>query len=194
MLQNIYNLTDRATEYGIKDNAAYKLFCGVGVMKNWRAPDHTKIEEFRNRLSAETQRNIANTLVKIAVPIWVRRSQGNRLRFDCAGGPDRLSFRRKFNVQAFRNRQKVCRLPKNAHTQSTSARLLSRYEYCQTICQVLFFRGQERRYRKTSSRVSRSPDHRQAENASGRGYLQRLGFCKNRPPGLEYSTCIRSNQ
>lgn len=43
MLQKIYNLTDRATEYGIKDNAAYQLFCGVDVMKNWHAPDHTKI-------------------------------------------------------------------------------------------------------------------------------------------------------
>ena len=67
MLQKLYNLTDRATEYGIKDNAAYQLFCGVGVMRNWHAPDHTKIEEFRSRLSAETQRNIANTLAKIAV-------------------------------------------------------------------------------------------------------------------------------
>lgn len=67
MLQKLYNLTDRATEYGIKDNAAYQLFCGVGIMKNWHAPDHTKIEEFRSRLSAETQRNIANTLAKIAV-------------------------------------------------------------------------------------------------------------------------------
>ena len=67
MLQKIYNLTDRATEYGIKDNAAYQLFCGVGVMKNWHAPDHIKIEEFRSRLSAETQRNIANTLAQIAV-------------------------------------------------------------------------------------------------------------------------------
>ena len=36
-------------------------------MRNWHAPDHTKIEEFRSRLSAETQRNIANTLAKIAV-------------------------------------------------------------------------------------------------------------------------------
>ena len=67
MLQKLYNLTDRSTEYGIKDNAAYQLFCGVGVMKNWHAPDHTKIEEFRSRLSAGTQRNIANTLAKIAV-------------------------------------------------------------------------------------------------------------------------------
>jgi transposase, IS5 family len=67
MLQKLYNLTDRATEYGIKDNAAYQLFCGVGVIKNWHAPDHTKIEEFRSRLSAETQRNIANTLAKVSV-------------------------------------------------------------------------------------------------------------------------------
>ena len=67
ILQKLYNLTDRATEYGIKDNAAYQLFCGVGVMKNWHAPDHTKIQEFRSRLSPETQRNLANSLAQVAV-------------------------------------------------------------------------------------------------------------------------------
>ena len=67
LLQKLYNLTDRATEYGIKDNAAYQLFCGVDVMKNWHAPDHTKIEEFRSRLSPETQRIIANFLAQVAV-------------------------------------------------------------------------------------------------------------------------------
>lgn len=36
-------------------------------MKNWHAPDHTKIEEFRSRLYAETQRSVANTLAKTAV-------------------------------------------------------------------------------------------------------------------------------
>jgi len=67
ILQKLYNLTDRATEYGIKDNAAYQLFCGFGLITKWHAPDHTKIEEFRSRLSPETQRNIANSLAQVAV-------------------------------------------------------------------------------------------------------------------------------
>lgn len=67
LLQKLYNLTDRATEYGIKDNAAYRLFCGANIVKKWRAPDHTKIEEFRSRLSPETQRSIANSLAQLAV-------------------------------------------------------------------------------------------------------------------------------
>jgi len=69
LIQKLYNLTDRATEYGIKDNAAYRLFCGASVIKVWRAPDHTKIEEFRSRLSPEIQRAIANALAQLAVKL-----------------------------------------------------------------------------------------------------------------------------
>lgn len=69
ILQRLYNLTDRQTEYGIKDNAAYQLFCGKGVVDTFNPPDHTKIEEFRNRLSAETQRKLANETAKIAVEL-----------------------------------------------------------------------------------------------------------------------------
>ena len=60
LLQWLYNLTDRQVDWGIKDNAAYQLFCGRGVVNRWHPPDHTKIEEFRSRLSPETQRQVAN--------------------------------------------------------------------------------------------------------------------------------------
>ena len=46
ILQRLYNLTDRQVEYGIKDNAAYQLFCGKGAVDTFNPPDHTKIEEF----------------------------------------------------------------------------------------------------------------------------------------------------
>ena len=69
LLQKLYNLTDRQVEYGVRDNAAYQLFCGKGVIEKWRAPDHTKVEEFRSRLSPETQRLIANELAKVAVAL-----------------------------------------------------------------------------------------------------------------------------
>ena len=62
LLQWLYDLTDRQLEWSIKDNAAYQLFCGLGVVENWHCPDHTKIEQFRSRLSPETQRTIANQL------------------------------------------------------------------------------------------------------------------------------------
>lgn len=60
LLQQMYNLTDRQSEYALKDNVAFQLFCGKGIMDNWHAPDHTKIEEFRSRLLPETQRKLAN--------------------------------------------------------------------------------------------------------------------------------------
>ena len=65
LLQWIYNLTDRQADWAIQDNAAYQLFCGCGMVDNWHAPDPTKIEEFRSRLSPETQRQIANQ-----VAVW----------------------------------------------------------------------------------------------------------------------------
>jgi hypothetical protein len=65
LLQWLYNLTDRQVEWGRKDNAAYQLFCGGGSVEQWHAPDHTKIEEFRSRLSPDTQRRLANE-----VAVW----------------------------------------------------------------------------------------------------------------------------
>jgi IS5 family transposase len=68
LLQWLYNLTDRQVEWALKDNAAYQLFCGRGVVGTWHVPDHTKIEEVRSRLSPETQRGIAN-----AVAVWATK-------------------------------------------------------------------------------------------------------------------------
>ena len=66
LLQQLHDLTDRETEYGIKDNAAYQLFCGKGLVKKWHCPDHTKIESFRSRLSSKTQCELANMIVNHA--------------------------------------------------------------------------------------------------------------------------------
>jgi len=65
LLQWLYHLTDRQVEWAIRDNAAYQLFCGRGGMEPWYVPDHTKIEEFRSRLSPETQRQPAH-----AIAVW----------------------------------------------------------------------------------------------------------------------------
>ena len=46
LLQWLYNLTDRQVEWAIKDNAAYQLFCGRGLVAPWHAPDHTKMGFF----------------------------------------------------------------------------------------------------------------------------------------------------
>src|SRR5215471_16342692 len=57
--------TTPQVEWALKDNAAYQLFCGRGLIDPWHAPDHTKIEAFRSRLSPETQRQVANV-----VAVW----------------------------------------------------------------------------------------------------------------------------
>ena len=69
LLQQMLNLTDRQTEYALRDNAAFRLFCGVGFLSQWHAPDHTKIEAFRSRLLPETQRKLANLMATHAVKL-----------------------------------------------------------------------------------------------------------------------------
>ena len=37
ILQQMFNLTDRVTEQQVRDNAAFRLFCGHGLLKTWHA-------------------------------------------------------------------------------------------------------------------------------------------------------------
>ena len=67
ILQQIYNRTDRQIEYDVRDNAAFQLFSGKNIVVKWHCPDHTKIEDFRSRLSPETQLALANMIAKQAV-------------------------------------------------------------------------------------------------------------------------------
>jgi hypothetical protein len=71
LLQKMYDFTDRKMEQHIKDNAAYQVFCGYGIVDKWHCPDHTKIEQFRSRLSPETQNQLANLLCKNAVDLGI---------------------------------------------------------------------------------------------------------------------------
>ena len=80
MLQQLFNKTDRQIEYDVKDNAAYQLFCGIGIIDKWHCPDHTKIEEFRSRLSPEVQQKLANSLAVLASGLGFANS--NKLDID----------------------------------------------------------------------------------------------------------------
>ena len=67
ILQMLFKWTDRSTETGIKTTALYQVFCGINIIAHWRCPDHTKIEEFRNRLSPEIHKAIADYIIKLAI-------------------------------------------------------------------------------------------------------------------------------
>ena len=64
-LQIIFDFTDRGIIHHLKYNAAYQLFCGYGIIEKWLVHP-TKVEEFRNRLTPETQRNLANHIATLA--------------------------------------------------------------------------------------------------------------------------------
>lgn len=67
LLQQLLNCSDRSMERSLRDNAAFQVFCGYGQIPGWHAPDHSKIEAFRSRLSPATQCALANVLAKQAV-------------------------------------------------------------------------------------------------------------------------------
>ncbi len=66
LLQQLLNETDRGMEQQLRDNVVYAVFCGKTLVQNWKVPDHSKIEEFRSRLSPETQCALSNAIVKLA--------------------------------------------------------------------------------------------------------------------------------
>lgn len=69
LLQQLFNKTDRQIEYDVRENAAYKIFCGWGIVEKWHGPDHTKIEKFRSKLTPETQKKLANVLTSCSVKL-----------------------------------------------------------------------------------------------------------------------------
>ena len=67
ILQSLYKWTDRQAEDFILSTPKYQIFCGRGLVQSWKVPDHTKIEEFRNRLSAATHKLVGDYFLKYAV-------------------------------------------------------------------------------------------------------------------------------
>jgi len=55
----------------------YHVFCGYGQLEKYRCPDHTKIEEFRNRLQPQTHKKVGDYVLQVAHtlgfadPSWV---------------------------------------------------------------------------------------------------------------------------
>jgi IS5 family transposase len=66
ILQALTKMTDRHTEEMIRGNALYQAFCGKSIMDQWKCPDHTSIEKFRNRITPPTQQKLVSYVVTLA--------------------------------------------------------------------------------------------------------------------------------
>jgi IS5 family transposase len=66
ILQTLLKETDRGMERRIRHTPVLQVFCGQSVLPKWRCPDHTKIEELRNRLTPETHRAIGEYVLRVA--------------------------------------------------------------------------------------------------------------------------------
>ena len=69
ILQMLLKETDRGIEKRIMHTPLFQVFCGYGIIKQWKCPDHTRIEDFRNRLSSEVHRRICCHVVQIAAEL-----------------------------------------------------------------------------------------------------------------------------
>jgi transposase, IS5 family len=66
ILQSLFDETDRGTEERLQGDALWQLFAGRGGVGTWRVPDHTRIEDFRSRLSPTTHQRLSVAVVGFA--------------------------------------------------------------------------------------------------------------------------------
>jgi len=67
VLQKMFDLKDRAVIERLHTDAAFQIFCGRLIVKDWSIPVFQKVEEFRNRLSLETYVALTNIITQHAV-------------------------------------------------------------------------------------------------------------------------------
>jgi transposase, IS5 family len=67
ILQARQKKTDAAIVQEIEENAVYQAFCGSTAIEKWKCPHANKIQEFRSRLSPETQMKLNEAIIMIAV-------------------------------------------------------------------------------------------------------------------------------
>lgn len=105
ILQQLLNKKDRQIEAEIRENAVYQVFCGRLIVENWSCPDHTKIEEFRSRLTPQTQQSLANQMAVLAV----------ELGFACPRAVDFDSTVQEANIAYPRDASLMVKLAAMAH-------------------------------------------------------------------------------
>jgi hypothetical protein len=66
VLQSLLKETDRGIENRVRATPVLQVFTGRGIVPGWKCPDHTKIEEFRNRLRPDTHKRLGFYIVALA--------------------------------------------------------------------------------------------------------------------------------
>lgn len=119
VLQQMFNLTDRVTEQQVRDNAAFQLFCGYGLIKKWHAPDHTKKDIIHWVTSSYWLKKASlkfNYLVLIGRSMWlVKQRYGQSGNYYIIGaGIEPLIGHTKHGGQLDRSRMKSDETTKSA--------------------------------------------------------------------------------
>jgi transposase, IS5 family len=66
ILQALFDETDRGIEQRLIGDAQWQLFAGRNIVSKWKIPDHTRIEDFRSRLTPATHQRLSAVVVKFA--------------------------------------------------------------------------------------------------------------------------------
>ena len=96
ILQMVFKWTDRLSEARIRTTALCQIFCGINILAHWRCPAHTKIEEFRNRLSPETYKAIADYIIKLAIRLGL--ADPSRVDIDSTVQEANISYPADVNI------------------------------------------------------------------------------------------------
>jgi hypothetical protein len=124
---------------------------------NWHAPDHTKIEKFRNRLSSKTQQALANSIAKLAVDLGF--GDPTKVDFDSTVQEawHHLALRRKAYEQASWSRPKNLQIfPKKNMTELLPEQTRRRHQKGQRKSEKGFFSWPKINPPRSSEKFSRS--------------------------------------
>lgn len=196
-LQARLKKTDEQIVQEISENAVYQAFCGSSVVKNWKCPHAKKIQEFRSRLSPETQMKLNECMVQVAIEegfadpkdmdIDSTVQEANmsypsdarlmlKLAEKCNRIVDAFKLKIPFNLKQIRaESQKYFFAPKNKPIELKREIFKNYYEKVKAMTRPVIRWAEERLKMQTSSLKWNSRRFLQQVGRHGRKYLKDVG-------------------
>lgn len=184
----------RVSIYQLKDNAAFRLFCGVNIVDGWHAPDHTKIEEFRNRISSETGRVLANTIAQRAAELGF--ADPREVDIDSTVQEANISYPSdaKLNEQISCKREKIVGLCEQENKKENRFKFWYRCQLSEKSCERVFFSFKKQIDRDKENDIQKASQSSKTTDATTGRVMRKLNRKASQSIALEYSPSIFSNQ
>ena len=193
VLQKLYNLTDRQTEYGLKDNAAYQLFCGFGIVSAWHTLDHTGDRIIQESTFLRDPETVGQRYCQGCSGAWFCRSKRRGLRFYCPGSDAGLSIRCSFDDETLWHGKESYRLFCRKDSRHFAIGCSYRFENRQRESQGILLFSKKHGDRKTPSDFFAAPWLRQEADAHGDRHVCRYRYRSSESTPMEHSLSTMPN-